>query len=114
MLMILLAGLLILAQAAGIEAVRPVVEVDQADTQAGYGRTPYDVGLARKARRRGAAVYIAGATRPIRRVLLTHGVRPPHVRFRSTVADAIASARAKANGVRDAAPATASDQHVRT
>ena len=51
--------------------------------------------FARKARRHGAAVYIAGAARPIRRMLLTQGVRPPHVRYRTTVADALASARAR-------------------
>jgi sulfate permease, SulP family len=53
-------------------------------------------GFARKARRQGAAVYISGAGRPIRRVLLTHGVRPPRVRFRSTLEDAVAAARAGA------------------
>jgi SulP family sulfate permease len=153
-----------MAQAAGIETVRPVVESDQADTARAEGRQPYDVGLAtdrdvivyrisgafffgaaatvgavldrlaehpkayvidvsavplldstaaatidgfaRKARRQGAAVYIAGADRAIRRVLLTHGVRPPQVRFRSTVADAIAAARAKSAAHQDAlAPA---------
>jgi sulfate permease, SulP family len=51
-------------------------------------------GFVRKARRQGAAVYISGAGRPIRRVLLTHGVRPPQVRFRSTLEDAVAAARA--------------------
>jgi SulP family sulfate permease len=50
-------------------------------------------GFARKARRQGAAVYIAGARSPIRRVLLTHGVRPPQVRFRTRLADAVAAAR---------------------
>ncbi len=49
-------------------------------------------GFLRKAERRGAAVYIAGAARPIRRVLLTHGVRPPRVRFRRELADAVAAA----------------------
>lgn len=51
-------------------------------------------GFVRKAHRRGAAVYIAGAGKPIRRLLLTHGVRPPRVRFRTTVADAVAAAHA--------------------
>src|SRR5215213_9120641 len=49
-------------------------------------------GFVRKAHRRGAAVYIAGAQRPIRRVLLIHGVRPPRVRFRTQLADAVAEA----------------------
>ncbi|WP_207476820.1 SulP family inorganic anion transporter [Arenibaculum pallidiluteum] len=51
-------------------------------------------GFVRKARRQGATVYVAGAARPIRRVLLAHGVRPPRVRFRTTVAEAIAAAHA--------------------
>jgi SulP family sulfate permease len=51
--------------------------------------------FARKARRHGAAVYIAGAARPIRRMLLTQGVRPPHVRYRTSVTDALASAHAR-------------------
>ena len=49
-------------------------------------------GFVRKAQRHKAAVYITGARRAIRRVLLTHGVRPPRVRFKPTIADAIASA----------------------
>jgi SulP family sulfate permease len=36
-------------------------------------------GFVRKNSRRGARVYIAGAERAVRRVLLTHGVRPPRV-----------------------------------
>jgi SulP family sulfate permease len=50
-------------------------------------------GFARKARRHRALVYLAGARPAVRRVLLTHGVRPPHVRFRPKLADAIAAAR---------------------
>jgi SulP family sulfate permease len=46
-------------------------------------------GFARKARRQGAAIFVTGAKPPIRRTLLTHGVRPPQVRFRATVADAL-------------------------
>ena len=49
-------------------------------------------GFVRKATRHKAAIYIAGARKPVRRVLLVHGVRPPRVRFRSTLADALASA----------------------
>jgi SulP family sulfate permease len=51
-------------------------------------------GFTRKARRQGAAVYLTGAKSPIRRTLLTHGVRPPQVRFKSTVSDAIAAVHA--------------------
>jgi SulP family sulfate permease len=52
-------------------------------------------GFVRKAQRQGAVVQITGAARPVRRVLLTHGVRPPRVRFRKDVADAVVAARAK-------------------
>jgi sulfate permease, SulP family len=50
-------------------------------------------GFARKARRSGASVYVTGARRAMRRILLTHGVRPPQVRFKAKLADALASAR---------------------
>jgi SulP family sulfate permease len=46
----------------------------------------------RKVTRRGATVYIAGATRAVRRTLLMHGIRRPRVRFRQDVKDAIAIA----------------------
>jgi len=52
-------------------------------------------GFVRKAQRRGAAVYIAGARPSVRRVLLMHGVRPPRVRFRTALEDAIAAAHGK-------------------
>jgi SulP family sulfate permease len=55
-------------------------------------------GFARKARRNGAAVYVAGAAPAIRRVLLTHGVRPPHVRFKAKLTDAVAAAQRNARG----------------
>ncbi|WP_052402360.1 SulP family inorganic anion transporter [Muricoccus aerilatus] len=50
-------------------------------------------GFARKARRAGTPVFLAGATPPIRRVLRTHGVRPPVVRFRAGLAEAVSAAR---------------------
>lgn len=50
-------------------------------------------GFARKARRQGATVTIAGARRPILRALLAHGVRPPLVRFKADPAEALAAAR---------------------
>jgi SulP family sulfate permease len=53
-------------------------------------------GFVRKARRQRAVVRIAGAGRAVRRVLLTHGVRPPHVRFKATLADALRAARPQA------------------
>lgn len=53
-------------------------------------------GFVRRARRRSAAVWIAGAEPSIRRELLVHGARLPAVRFRSTLADAVAGARGDA------------------
>lgn len=50
-------------------------------------------GFARKARRQGATVTIAGARRPILRALLAHGVRPPLVRFKADPAGALTAAR---------------------
>ena len=50
-------------------------------------------GFVRKARRHGALVYIAGARPAVRRTLLTHGVRPPLVRYRTGLDDAVAVAR---------------------
>jgi SulP family sulfate permease len=55
-------------------------------------------GFVRKAHRAGAAVFVAGARPPIRRALLLHGVRPPRVRFRTGLAEAVAAARARAAG----------------
>jgi sulfate permease, SulP family len=49
-------------------------------------------GFVRKAARHSAAVYVAGARPAVRRVLMTHGVRPPQVRFKSKLADAVAIA----------------------
>lgn len=50
-------------------------------------------GFARKAHRHRALVYVAGALPGIQRVLLTHGVQPPQVRFMANVPDALAEAR---------------------
>jgi sulfate permease, SulP family len=57
-------------------------------------------GFVRKARRHGALVYIAGARLPIRRALLAHGVRPPAVRFKSVLGDAVASAHRRVEAAR--------------
>jgi SulP family sulfate permease len=61
-------------------------------------------GFARKARRHGAAVYVSGARPEIRRVLLSHGVRPPLVRFRTGLEEAVAVARGKIAGRTAAGP----------
>jgi len=50
-------------------------------------------GFAGRARRNGAEVFVAGAKPQIRRMLRTHGVRPPAGRFRGTLAAAVAEAR---------------------
>ncbi|MBD0271666.1 MAG: SulP family inorganic anion transporter [Acetobacteraceae bacterium] len=55
-------------------------------------------GFVRKAHRAGAAVYIAGARPAIRRALLLHGVRPPRVRFRTGLAEAVEAAHARVTG----------------
>src|SRR5579872_2209215 len=65
-------------------SVVPMIDSTAATTIAGF---------ARKARRRGALVFIAGASGAVRRALLTHGVRPPDVRYRARLPDAFAAAR---------------------
>jgi len=67
----------------------PIIDSSAAATIAGF---------ARKASRQSAALYIAGASAPIRRSLLIQGVRPPQVRFRAKLADAVAAARKAAAG----------------
>lgn len=59
-------------------------------------------GFVRKTSRHGAVVYIAGARPPIRRQLLTHGVRPPQVRFKTKLNDAVASAHRRVDSQRNA------------
>ncbi|GAB4119108.1 MAG: SulP family inorganic anion transporter [Rhodothalassiaceae bacterium] len=48
-------------------------------------------GLAHKARRRGIALWLTGASRDIRRAFLAHGLRKPLVRYAPAIADAIAA-----------------------
>lgn len=50
--------------------------------------------VAVRARRQGIRLYITGASPTVRRALLTHGVRPPHARYRETIARAIADIKA--------------------
>jgi SulP family sulfate permease len=49
--------------------------------------------VAARARRRGVAVYLAGAAPNVRRELLAHGARPPVVRFAPGNEAALAAAR---------------------
>lgn len=72
----------------------PVLDSSAAATIAGF---------ARRAQRQGAAVVIAGADRAVRRMLLLQGVRPPMVRYRATLADAVAAARARGERIDEAA-----------
>ena len=46
--------------------------------------------VAAKAQRQGIRLFITGASPPVRRALLTHGVRPPRAKFRETIARAVA------------------------
>jgi sulfate permease, SulP family len=50
-------------------------------------------GFTRKIARAGAFVYVTGATKQVRRALMTHGIRPPRIRFRSEIGAAIQFAR---------------------
>ena len=47
----------------------------------------------RKAERRQAVVHVTGASAGVRRVLESHGVRAPHVRYDASVVDALVAAR---------------------
>ncbi|MEJ0095458.1 MAG: SulP family inorganic anion transporter [Methylocella sp.] len=62
-------------------------------------------GFARRARRHGSAIYLAGARPAIRRVLMTHGLRPPLVRFKNKLADALTAARRGGVEDQDSEPA---------
>jgi SulP family sulfate permease len=46
--------------------------------------------VAAKAQRQGIRLFITGTSPPVRRALLTHGVRPPRAKFRETIARAVA------------------------
>jgi SulP family sulfate permease len=51
-------------------------------------------GLSRKASRGGVRMFVAGASPELRRVLLTHGVRPPVVTYVGDLAEALEAYRA--------------------
>ena len=64
-------------------------------------------GIAEKARRRGVRVVLTGTSHGVRRALLTHGVRPPLVRYRPDIAGAVAEIKARATRAAAGVPATA-------
>ncbi|ATE65413.1 SulP family inorganic anion transporter [Rhizorhabdus dicambivorans] len=71
-------------------------------------------GLAAKARRQGATLYLTGTRSSVRRVLLAHGVRPPFARFRKSVEAAVASARkGQADAERDGARQRSPSERLR-
>ena len=53
--------------------------------------------VAAKARRQGIRLFITGASPPVRRALLTHGVRPPRAKFRETIARAVADIKSESD-----------------
>lgn len=50
-------------------------------------------GFVRRAERSGATIFISGARTTVRHMLFVHGARPPLVRYRHTLEDALAEAR---------------------
>jgi SulP family sulfate permease len=81
-------------------AAVPVIDSTAAETIHGF---------VRKATRRGARVYLAGADKSVRRMLLIHGARPPDVVFAPDVEDAVAAARQELPGKGGGAVPIASD-----
>ncbi|SET32958.1 sulfate permease, SulP family [Oceanicella actignis] len=63
--------------------------------------------LARKMRRRGVTLWLTGARRDIRRVLLAHGLRRPAARYAPAVEDALRAIRAERARERAGAPEAA-------
>ncbi|BCH35906.1 hypothetical protein MesoLjLc_78360 [Mesorhizobium sp. L-8-10] len=53
-------------------------------------------GAAHKARRAGVRLFITGASPELRRMLMTHGVRPPLVRYKATISGALQQIRDEA------------------
>jgi len=54
-------------------------------------------GFIRKTQRHGTLIYIAGAKPTVRRTLLTHGIKPPLVRYKAKLDDAVAVAHQAVN-----------------
>jgi SulP family sulfate permease len=62
---------------------------------------------AEKARRRGVRVFITGTSQGVRRALLTHGVRPPRVKYRADIANAVAEIKTHLAEMRSTSQAAA-------
>jgi sulfate permease, SulP family len=62
---------------------------------------------AEKARHQGVRVFVTGTSQSVRRALLTHGVRPPRVKYRADIAHAIAEIKAHLAALRAASEAPA-------
>jgi SulP family sulfate permease len=60
-------------------------------------------GLAHKARRRGVTLWLAGASRDIQRVFVTHGLKRPLVRYAATIEEAVAGFRVQSEKVSETA-----------
>jgi SulP family sulfate permease len=52
-------------------------------------------------------VFITGTSQGVRRALLTHGVRPPRVKYRTDIANAVAEIKAHLASPPSASPAAA-------
>jgi SulP family sulfate permease len=59
--------------------------------------------VAARAKRQGVKLFITGASRTVRRALLTHGVSPPRARYRETIARAIADIKGSKDAAEEAA-----------
>jgi SulP family sulfate permease len=57
--------------------------------------------FARKAHKRGAKIYITGASPAVRRSLLVHGLKPPRIRYRTTLGDALDTLKGRAAETQD-------------
>jgi SulP family sulfate permease len=55
-------------------------------------------GAVRKARKAGLRVFVTGASPPVRRMLMALGVRPPLVRYKATIGNALEQVRRERDG----------------
>jgi SulP family sulfate permease len=64
--------------------------------------------VAARAQRQGIRLFITGASQPVRRALITHGVAPPRAKFRETVERAVADIKGHNERLADKVDAAAS------